>query len=415
MELDILKLLSIKDNYYHYIKYIKEHTLTKESYIILKDMDKYYIDTSVDTIDWADFSPWFCVTQHSSWEAETLDKYKSIFKNLETIPMPADDTAVVKHFVTLDYATRIFDITGRVAEGTSTDLIPVSILMDEYAAKLKIDSFSDAIVLDDDDDYLVSMASGKHGFKWALECLNKSLGDLGLGDFVLLTGRPDAGKTTMLAQNMVHFAPQMKDGKHILWFNNEEQGAKVKMRIMQAALGKTTKEILDDYPKAKAAYQAAIGGADKIILYDSAHITPHDILNLINKYPPAVIVIDKLSKLSLHQKKGELDTKHLQNIAEFGRSLAKEYAPVICTEWADGSAQGKDYITMEQIYGTKTGVQGEADAIIAIGRKDDEPTVPDRNNRYIHIPKNKMTGNDESLRNGKFQIRIQPTIARFKE
>ncbi len=70
---------------------------------------------------------------------------------------------------------------------------------------------------------------------------------------------------------------------------------------------------------------------------------------------------------------------------------------------------------MEQIYGTKTGVQGEADAIIAIGRKDDEPTVPDRNNRYIHIPKNKMTGNDESLRNGKFQIRIQPTIARFKE
>ena len=42
MEIDILLLLSDKDNYYKYNKYIKDYTLTKECNIIIRDMDYYF-------------------------------------------------------------------------------------------------------------------------------------------------------------------------------------------------------------------------------------------------------------------------------------------------------------------------------------------------------------------------------------
>jgi len=39
MEIDILLLLSDKDNYYKYNKYIKDYTLTKECNIIIRDIN----------------------------------------------------------------------------------------------------------------------------------------------------------------------------------------------------------------------------------------------------------------------------------------------------------------------------------------------------------------------------------------
>ena len=101
---------------------------------------------------------------------------------------------------------------------------------------------------------------------------------------------------------------------------------------------------------------------------------------------------------------------HASQPANWGREIAKAYAPVITVHQADGTAEGVQWIDMSQLYMSKTGIQGEADAIITIGRQ------PDKGNaRFMYIPKNKMTGNVPSLRNGKFEIEIVPDLARFKE
>ena len=66
------------------------------------------------------------------------------------------------------------------------------------------------------------------------------------------------------------------------------------------------------------------------------------------------------------------------------------------------------------MHGSQTDIQGEADAIIALGRTH-EPGF--EQSRFIYIPKNKLAGgplSDESQRNGKFEVLIQPDIARFK-
>ena len=79
------------------------------------------------------------------------------------------------------------------------------------------------------------------GLKWRLECLNRSLGPLRAGDFGFVFARPETGKTTFLASEVTWMASQAE--KPVIWFNNEEQGEKVRIRTYQAALGLTTDQL----------------------------------------------------------------------------------------------------------------------------------------------------------------------------
>lgn len=413
MELDVLKLISNKDNYDSYITYIKDYMLTSHCRNIVKDIPAYYDATGSTDIDWSDFSSWFCISQHPSWEKEKLEIYQAIFDRLATMSDPPP-THVIKHFLTMDYGTRIFEESSKIAEGVKKDLGQVEALLEEYKSKLDAEEAEeDSIITLADKDYILDTAMGKHGFKWSLPCLQKSLGDLSAGDLIMVVGRPDAGKTTLLAQEGMNIAVQSTPDTHVLWFNNEEQGSKVFLRCIQAALRKERKYIEAHWEDCIADFERMIGGSDKLVLYDSPGITIADIRRMIDRYPPAVVIIDKLSKVRIPRNRDELETVTVQHLAEFARSIAKQHCPVFFTEWADGSADGVKWIEQAQIYGSKTGLQGEADAIIAIGKSNDE-MMKDRNKRYIHIPKNKLPGEDEYLRNAKHEVEIQPMIARFR-
>jgi replicative DNA helicase len=415
MELDILLLLSIKDNYYKYNKYIKDYTLTKECNLILRDMDYYYTkNPTYNIVKWSDFSTWFCAVKHSSWNEQVLKTYQIIFKKLEkksSGDMPNEE--IVKHFVTMDYATKIFNEVAKIAEGLSNDMTPVYDLVNEHQSSMP-DDFEDSSVLTDNDleDYILD-ASNQSGYAWRLECLNDSIGHTGIGDLICVGGRPDSGKTTLLASEATHRASIMPQGKHVIWINNEERGQKVRLRQIQSAIQKTKDEVFSNVPKAIEEYQAVVGGEDRIIIKDSASVDVTEVEKLIKEYPPALIIIDQLSKL-VSTKSGKLnEAQRIQALGEQARQWAKDHCTVIFTIWADGSAEGEKWIEMNQLYGSKTGVQGECDAIITIGRSNEE-TVADRNKRYIYIPKNKICGGDSLLINGKFDVAIEPVKARFK-
>jgi replicative DNA helicase len=74
----------------------------------------------------------------------------------------------------------------------------------------------------------------KPGLRWRLGVLNRSLGSLRKGDFGFVFARPETGKTTFLASEVSFMASQVSSNSGpILWFNNEEQGKKVKLRWAQ--------------------------------------------------------------------------------------------------------------------------------------------------------------------------------------
>ena len=414
MELDILLLLSYKDNYYKYNKYIKDYTLTSECNTILKDMDYYYTkNPTYTTIKWKDFSTWFSAVKHSSWNEQKLKTYQIIFKKLDKKSfgdLPNEE--IVKHFVTMDYATRIFNEVAKVAEGLSNDMTPVYDLVSEHQTAMPLVDEDKTLLTDENlEDYLLD-ASKKSGYSWRLECLNESIGKTGVGDLICVGGRPDSGKTTVLASEATYRASMMPKGKHVLWINNEERGQKVRLRQIQSALKKSKDEVFKNVPKAVEEYQDRVGGKDRIVIKDSASINVAEVEKLIKEYPPDLIIIDQLSKLVSSKSKNYNEAQRIQALGEQARQWAKEHCTVIFTIWADGSAEGEKWIEMNQLYGSKTGVQGECDAIITIGISNEE-TVADRNKRYIYIPKNKICGGDSLLINGKFDVIIEPIKARF--
>ena len=99
---------------------------------------------------------------------------------------------------------------------------------------------------------------------------------------------------------------------------------------------------------------------------------------------------------------------------QWARELAKKYAPVIAVHQADVNAEGVDYIGKECLYLSKTGVQGEVDVQLMIGKRNDG----DSNTRYLNIVKNKLAGSEmteEKLRHGAAQVKIDPERGRYHE
>lgn len=414
-DIEILKVFSKRGTWERYSSYVKEHNVTKETFVILKCIDEYYTsDTTRLEIEWETFSTWFKVVKNSGMKPETIELYQKIFENIKTSTDTSVTEDIIAALTTKDYLTRIADIALRGAEGTAkTTIEDIIALTDEYEASSSSISGEDFII-NDDIHGLIEHVSGGNGLDWRLEELNVSLGPLRKGDFITITARPDSGKTTMLAAESSFMAPQLTNEQCVLWFNNEEEGRKVKFRIIQAAIGWTTKDILANPIKAYAEYEKTVGHLKKILVYDRPSFSVRDVTAVLKDYNPGLIIFDQLRKVKGFEKEGGNDVGRLQLLFQQAREWAKEYAPVINVHQARGDAEGQRWIELNQMHGSQTDIQGEVDAIIALGRTH-EPGL--EYSRFIYTPKNKLSGgpkSNEKYRNGKWEVEIQPEIARFR-
>lgn len=262
----------------------------------------------------------------------------------------------------------------------------------------------------DDIEVLFNETKHKPGLRWRLKALNESLGSLRKGDFGFIFARPETGKTTFLANESTFMAGQLKeeDGP-ILWINNEEGGYKVKVRIIQSALGCTNALLFQHRARAFEKFMHLTKG--KIKLKDNATISKREIENLCRELKPSLIIFDQIDKV-----KGFNDDREdlrLGAIYIWARELAKAYCPVIGVCQADVTGEGKKWLTMDNVANAKTSKQAEADWILGIGAVHDEGL---KYVRYLHLSKNKLSGDSDTipeLRHGKIECLIQPDIARY--
>jgi replicative DNA helicase len=245
------------------------------------------------------------------------------------------------------------------------------------------------------------------GLRWRIDWLNKSLGSLRKGDFGFIFARPETGKTTFLASEITHMVGQT-DGD-VLWFNNEEQGKKVGIRVYQAALGVTLHELFEDKSTNKERYNKLTGNRIHILDFEDSS-NKSRIEAVLKQYNPALIIFDQIDKI--RGFKGERNDLELKQIYQWAREIAKTYAPVIAVSQASGEAEGKLFLTMDQVDGSKTAKQGEADWILGIGKEQDNLS----RSRYFNICKNKLVGDKDTLpdlRHGSTQVLIKADIARY--
>ncbi len=416
MSLDLLYVLSFRENYNKYISYVLKHTLDKETEVIISDLAEWYSSTTANEISWPAFAGWFRMVKHPMFKEDKQKIYQAIFSQMESYSPSEAVEGIIQSLLERSYAAQVADVALSVAEGTSPGRIgEIEELMRGYLEESGKAAENASEEVTDDIEEIISKMEGGEGLEWRLKCLNESLGPLRKGNFLVLGKRPECGGTTFCASEATYMASQMKEGQQVLWFNNEQIGWEVKWRVFQAALAWDRERMERNKSVLRSEFEKSVGGEGRIKIFDVHGRNIHAIEEIIKRHNPGLIIFDQLWKVRGYEKSAGGDVQRLTAIFAKARDLAHEYAPVIAVHQADGSAAGEKYIPMESLYMSKTGCQGEADAIITLGATY-EPGL--EYNRFINIPKNKLLGgkdSKETLRHGKFEVIIKPEIARFEE
>lgn len=417
MSLDILKLLEDREFYDKHIDIITKNALYSDKHkLIFEDIGKYYSEfENSKQIDWEQFETWFWV-KHPIMKSDKKDLYNTILEKLQTMVVDEDlQDNIIQKLSARNYSAQIVDHCLRIVEGEDLDLDKVTTIIEKYHKEVG-DLEDDSHIITADVESLLQNTITAGGLNWRLDYLNRTAGPIRKGDLILIGARPETGKTTFLGSEGTHFVSQMKEGQKLIWFNNEEEGQKVKLRIIQAAIGWTSQQMATAGPGAIVKeFERVVGRtiADSILVFDKARITPKDIDRTLDQHDAGVIIFDQLRKVrGFSSASSELF--RLAALYQYGREIAKEVAPVIAVHQAGGAAEGVRYIPQDMLEGSKTEIQGELDLQIMIGRSLDSAY---ENNRFFNIVKNKLSGGPHTIasqRHGKFECYINPEIARYE-
>lgn len=408
IDLEILAALAQRDRWERYSRFVKPSSLTEEAAKIFEAMDVWYKgNPNSDAIGWAGFSAWMTVGYFAKMDKHKLAALKVLTTRLQELDLRESVGPLLEALAKRDYASQIADLSLRIADGDSkAQLEDIQVLLEQYhKGRGKVDSMVTAFGEFSPED--MDLAAGD-GIEWRSDALMTGAGPIRTGDLIGLVKRPDSGGTTFLASEATFMAPQLLPDQHVLWFNNEEAGRKVRSRIVQAATGWHTDDMLADFHGAFEEYVDIMhGNKDKIKVYDSPRIHVRDVEAACKRHTPGLIVFDQLWKFKGFE--GDNEVQRLTNLANWAREIAKEYAPVIFVHQAGENAENQKWIHMDMMYGNKTGMQGEADLIIGLGRKHSEGY-----HRGLYLSKNKMlTPGDRSKINGKFPVELDPNHARL--
>jgi hypothetical protein len=372
---DILAYMSKRDHYYELKDVITKRLCVKESWQMLTDFGAYYKQyPEAQEID-DDFKMWQRTQRHPEWKPEQITGTSILVDSILST-------------VEVDRPTFLDSIHHTQAvvfyEDVSSDLAAGRITTQEAEAKCREFTRSALIV----DDTLVGLtlvdlasAAVGDGFYWRLEDLNKSLGPLKKGDFIVVAKRPEVGGTSFLVSEL-SFMLEQTDGNAVL-FNNEEEPSKVYSRMVSASLGVDYRRLLGDPSKYDAMYTKWLKGSSFDLVHDTS-MTISSIHKHLEEKEYDLIGINVLLKVG--GTNAEQDHDKFQALGEECRRISQRHAPVVAIVQADPTAEGMAFIPQDRIYKSKTALQGEADALIMIGT--DEEIMDDV--RYIHVAKNKL-------------------------
>jgi hypothetical protein len=252
----------------------------------------------------------------------------------------------------------------------------------------------------------------KPGLRWRLDALNKSLGSLRKGNFGFLFARPEVGKTTFLASEISSMLSQlMDDHGPIIWFNNEQVGAEVMLRMYQGYFGIRLEQIKANPEKYEREFEEQTKGKFKLV--DNANVSKQLVEKILKQFNPSLVVFDTIDKIKGFQ--ADREDLRLGSIYIWARELAKQYCPVMGVCQADGTGEGVKWLTMDNVANAKTSKQAEADWILGIGASHGEGM---QFIRYLNISKNKLMGDDDSIpkmRHARMEVLIEPEVARYKD
>lgn len=389
---DYINLNHIRDNYREL------HNL----YLTLRTLHEEFPETNHDL---ATLQAYF-FTKHPDCDREL---YLELFRTLSEARLdPTLGVGILKQIKRRQQALKLSERALQFATGYS-DLAEILRLSKELEEE-GVDDLDEIETVSDDLELILSETILKPGLRWRLDCLNKSLGSLRKGNFGFVFARPETGKTTFLASECSYMLTQIQEQMGpVIWFNNEQVGHEVMLRMQQGFHGATLEQLKANPRKYKESWTAAVSGKFKLI--DDANMDRAQVEKICKLLRPSLVIFDQIDKVKGFA--ADREDLRLGAIYIWARELAKMYCPVIGVCQADGSAENQKWLTMEHVSNAKTSKQAEADWILGIGCVHAEGA---QDTRYLNLSKNKLLGDEDTnsdLRHGRFETFIEPQIARY--
>jgi len=406
-ELLVLKVLLNKESYVKYKKYIDKINFENEPKAIYEIIGMYFAEyPEIQDISVDELKTYFYIKYPV---LRTRESYGILFENLDTLEITNQDlfSTTMKNLIEKFYASDIIDHLTKVLSGAEYGVLKnIEPKLKEFTSFCETKEDASPFVEDGLDSLLASEVLNA-GLKWRLDCLNQDVGDLRGGSLGHVYARPDTGKTSFFASEISHLAKQLQDGEIIAWFNNEERGSKVKLRVYSSLLNKTKEEIAEDPDAAEKIFKEKLG--DRIKIYDSAIITISDIEVILKQYNVRVLVIDQGDKIKFRGDKDMAQHERLKRLYGIFRELAKEYnCDIITAGQASAAGEGQRWLTLDMMDNSKTGKPGELDYAIGIGFSNEEGKEA---MRFIHLAKNKMKNGVH----GRHFVRFDALRARYSD
>lgn len=415
LDLNTLKLLEDRATHQQFSRFVTSSVLEDNSRAVVEALGAYYeAMPDVSRVDWAEFGTWL-TTVHSPWvKAERKQVYRAMCARLDELTLSPDLYDSLVHALNeRNYAAELREIAEDVCEGRGRRSLDEAFkLLTEYKESNPTSSASGLAAYFVDDDLADTITDvNAPGLEWRLEELNVGAGPLRLGDLVLLGARPEAGKTSLVLYNAVYMAAQLPPDRPVIYFCNEEDGRRVRVRAIQAALGVTSAQIRDNANKASEAFYKRVGGPDKFRVLRKRDLHIDEIIAVCEEYNPGLIIVDQLRKCAGFEKAAS-PTERFQRLFMEARDLACRIAPVIAVHQADQTAEGQMRLRASQLEACKTEIQGEIDLLLMLGCAD-----PSQPSRMLTICKNKLTGgprSDDTYKHASFPLQFDASRAKYE-
>lgn len=412
LDLSLLRIMKYREDYFRIKSRVPTEALDPQTNALLEDFGVYFKRLpDADVIDTAAFLPIFRA-QHPKLSEEHSRVYEGIIKNIAQDVSPEQRSGIMHSMLELRLGTELATALAKWDEG---DLPNIHEAIRRISDNFERDA--DAKALDYirvDIDNLLDQRADDNGILWRLQCLNDTMRRLRGGDFGILAGRPDTGKTTLIASEVTFMAPQLPPEKTVLWLNNEGKGNALYMRLIQAALGMTLGEITAIRAKGgnvAQEYAKVVGDLHRIRIVDIHGQDTYAVENLIRANNPGVVVYDMIDKIRGFGDAARTDLG-LELMYDWARELGVKYDLIgLATSQISNEGEGLQFPTLGMLKDSKTGKQGACDFQLMVGRSLD-PNLDGL--RYISLPKNKLR-REGAAGDPRATVNFKPQIARYDD
>ena len=406
MELALLKTLVDRDFYKENRSLAREKIFrSKETRNVKQILDKAMLDYEKD-FGTSDLEALFYSANPTLTTAQR-DVYRDLFRKLSDMSPLNSDVAqdVLRELNREDAANELMDISFKMSNGEITSLYKIKEFIDrreeDFLPALKV-NFEPM-----DIDSLLKKNELKFKWRFNIPTVAQLVPGCNEGQILVGAARPNTGKTSAHAYLCAGPDGFAQQGAKIMVLANEEDTSRVSARYLTAACGMNIASIVKNRAKAESLFSPI---KDKLKITDATGWDLDRVERAIKAYEPDIVIADMADKF---QPEGKYTAHHEQLKATYirFRIIAKQYGCVIfAMSQLSAEAEGKVFVNMSMLEGSKTGKASEADLLFCItktpmveGQQEDESPE-----RHWLVLKNKLTG-----KHGRVVTLLDPETATY--